>query len=218
MKNGKLFLGGGGSIEQSFLFDKEFFSSLPRQSRLLYIPIALHRGPVGYESCIDWFSGFVSRHSNGKEINITTVLEGTHIEALNTFDAIYIGGGNTYYLLDYLRKTGMGERLVEYVRENGSIYGGSAGAMVLGKDIRTVEEENDRGYEYYEGLNFLGDFSVLCHYQDTMLENVLDLSARLRNSILAIPEDSGIVWSQNKIESHVGTFFEFHSNGTVKQF
>jgi dipeptidase E len=218
MKNGKLFLGGGGSVEQSFLFDEEFFSFLPRQANILYIPIALRRGSIGYESCVDWFSGLISKHSNERELNFTTALEESHIEALSAFDAVYIGGGNTYYLLNYLCKTGMGDRLAKYLQENGKIYGGSAGAMVLGKDIRTVEEENDRSYEHYAGLNLLGEFSVLCHYQDTMREYALNLSARLRGPILAIPEDSGIVWSQNKIESHVGVFFEFYPDGVVKQF
>lgn len=217
MKNGKLFLGGGGDIEQSFLFDKEFFSSLPRRANLLYIPIALRRGSIGYESCIDWFSSLVSRHSDGREITVSTALEESHIETLTTFDAVYIGGGNTYYLLNYLRETGMGDRLAKYLQEGGSIYGGSAGAMVLGKDIRTVEEENDRSYEHREGLNLLGGSSVLCHYNDTMRECALNLSARLRGPILAISEDSGIVWQQDRIEARVGTVIEFHPDGTVKQ-
>lgn len=217
MKNGKLFLGGGGDANTSFDFDEQFFFELPHQASLLYIPIALHRESIGYESCIDWFSALVARHSEGKEIDFETALENIRVTSLNKFDAVYIGGGNTYHLLNYINDAGMREHLAEYVQEGGSIYGGSAGAIVLGKDIRTVEEENHRGSTHHNGLNMLGGMSVLCHYKDSMKERAASLAASLYGPILAIPENSGVIWIGDHIERCVGKISEFQPEGTVKR-
>lgn len=217
MKNGKLFLGGGGDADSTIDFDAQFFFELPRQASLLYIPIALRRESIGRESCIDWFSALVTKHAEGKEINFEIVLENTQVILLNKFDAVYIGGGNTYHLLHFIQESGMGGRLTEYVQGGGMIYGGSAGAIVLGKDIRTAEEENDRGSACHHGLNMLGGMSVLCHYQDLMKDRAVSLAVSLRSSILAIPENSGIIWIGDRIERCVGEISEFQPNGIVKR-
>jgi dipeptidase E len=67
-------------------------------------------------------------------------MAGHHASELEEFDAVYIGGGNTYALLGELIASGFDRHLHMYANRGGIVYGGSAGAVVLGKDIRTISD------------------------------------------------------------------------------
>ena len=216
MNQGTIFLGGGGDTIASFAFDQYFFSLLPLQARILYIPVALRRGMRGYESCFDWFSHLIGEHSQLKNIDFEMMLEDVQIPALDTYDAVYIGGGNTYHLLRYLEASGLRQRLITYVYSGGIVYGGSAGAIVLGKDIRTAEEENDRGSARNEGLNLLGEKSIYCHYTHSVDSNISRIVEKISSSVFALPEDSGIVWKNERIEKVFGEVFLFDSQGKLR--
>ena len=146
MEKGYIILSGGGDFKDSFKLDKKFFSFLKLNSRILYIPVALERDKAGYEACRDWFSTVISGHLREKDISFAMLLGDDEISDLSIYDAIYIGGGNTYKLLDYIYQKKIDKKFLDFIEKGGIIYGGSAGAIVLGKDIRTAEEENDKNY------------------------------------------------------------------------
>mgnify|MGYP000387664151 CR=1 FL=1 len=210
MNTGTIFLGGGGDTATSFKFDEYFFSCLSSHAKILYIPVAMRRGVVGYESCFDWFSGVIGQYSTTKNIDFEMILENDEIKSLNKFEAIYIGGGNTYYLLKYLNHQNRGQSIIEYLQNGGMLYGGSAGAIVLGKDIRTVEMENDAGSTSSAGLNLLGGKSVLCHYHEGLKINASAMARVLQSPILALPEDSGVVLRGGKLERVFGQALLFN--------
>ncbi|HEX6977099.1 MAG TPA: Type 1 glutamine amidotransferase-like domain-containing protein [Patescibacteria group bacterium] len=213
MKKGKIILGGGGDIDISVGIDKKYFSLLKNNSKILYIPIALNRTKTGFEASYDWFSTVIVKHSNQKDIDFTMLLEDDEIPDLKLYDSIYMGGGNTYKLLNYIKKSGLDEKIKTFIKNGGIVYGGSAGAIILGKDIRTVEEENDSNYSYYEGLNLLGGKSVICHYKEEADKNVYKTIKKTKSEVLALPEDSGMILdSEGKMEEKVGTIYIFNEN------
>lgn len=212
-----LFLSGGGDAKQSFVLDTKFFEQLKDNSKILYIPIALNRDGVGFEKCAEWFASIVSRHKRNKEIDFVMFLEGDTIPQLDAFDAIYIGGGNTFKLLDYLTKSGMKEALFDYVQKGNSVYGGSAGAIILGSDINTVEEENDEGYTEHVGFDLLQGYSIICHYHSSLDPKIADYVEKNDNHVLAIPEDGGLIVTGDRIEA-VGDVFVFMKGGVKKRF
>lgn len=56
-------------------------------------------------------------------------------EELTAYDAVYVCGGNTGYLLERMQEQGFGKALLEFI-ENGGIYVGvSAGSLVMTGDI-----------------------------------------------------------------------------------
>ncbi|MBU1159659.1 Type 1 glutamine amidotransferase-like domain-containing protein, partial [Patescibacteria group bacterium] len=125
---GKLFISGGGGAQDSFLLDQEFVKS-SRLKRILYIPIALQRDSIGYEACYDWITSTLSNHSDDFiEIMMWLDLKNKTIDDLKKIDAIYIGGGNTYKLLQIIYEENFDKVLAEFLRRGGNIYGGSAGA------------------------------------------------------------------------------------------
>lgn len=86
---------------------------------------------------------------------------------LDGSDAILVGGGNTFYLLDKIRKAGAQDLIIKFV-ESGKIYiGSSAGAVLAGPDITSASYQDDikaaSNLKDYKGLNLV-DFVVVPHF------------------------------------------------------
>lgn len=84
-------------------------------------------------------------------------------------DIIYIAGGNTFFLLQELRRTGADQLLAKEIN-NGKLYiGESAGAIVAAPDIGYSAEmdcaEKAPDLKDYAGLN-LTEFYVVPHYKN----------------------------------------------------
>ena len=208
---GYIFLSGGGDVEKSFEFNENYFSILPDRTKILYIPIALDRGVVGFEACYDWFSGLVSKHAEGKDIDFTMLLQQDRIQNLNMFDSIYVGGGNVYKLLDYFISNDLTQKIKEYIKKGGIYYGGSAGAVILGKDLRIVGEENDKNYSHFEGLNLLEDKSVIPHYKSSLDKKIFEFVEEFNSNVIAITEESGVIVHEDTLETK-GEVFIFDSD------
>ncbi|MBP5343801.1 MAG: Type 1 glutamine amidotransferase-like domain-containing protein [Alphaproteobacteria bacterium] len=192
--NKALFLGGGGDPEVSENFDKEFFSLLNNKSRILYIPLAWNHPNIQLPDCYEWFCGLVGRYLSIPKENIS-MYDGTIPYDLNTFDAIYIGGGNTYKLRDSIEKHSLINPLKDFLASGKPIYGGSAGAIIFGKEIATVIEEK-LDYPNYAGLKFC-NFSMKCHYQKEEKGKLQQIANSLQTTIYALPEDGGLILDNN---------------------
>ena len=189
----KIILAGGGGAEDSHPLDKLFASWIGVEGKLLYLPIAL-RGMRSFESCFEWITATFAPW-NLNLIRMWTDLTDHQAYELNQFAAVYIGGGNTYSLLAELVHSGFDHHLTVYAHEGGIIYGGSAGAVVLGQDIRTVAhvDRNDVGLTDFECLNLANDHAIWPHYEskdDRLIENFVQT---YQLPVLAISERSGIV-------------------------
>lgn len=92
------------------------------------------------------------------EIEMLTDLNNVDYSSLEKFDSIYIGGGNTFALLKTLKETKFADTLLKFIDSGRSVYGGSAGAIVLGKDTSTafignLTDENNVQITDFLGLN-----------------------------------------------------------------
>lgn len=101
-----------------------------------------------------------------EELDVATAPYETVQATLKAADIIYVSGGNTFYLLQELRRTGADELLVREV-DGGKLYvGESAGAIVAAPDIGysaamdSVEKAPD--LDDYAGLGLV-DFFVVPH-------------------------------------------------------
>lgn len=213
---GKLILSGGGDLKISYNLDEEFFSLLKNNAKILYIPIALKRDRIGFEACYDWFSNIIATHAKGKDIDFSMILEHDFIPDIKKYDCVYIGGGNTFKLLDFIINKRLNEKILDYLNSGGIVYGGSAGAIIFGKDIRTVEEENDHNYIYVNGLNCLGDYSLICHYNISMDDRIIENSKKINSKVLALDESSGIIVSGDS-SLIIGNVVEFDPTNETKK-
>lgn len=212
MSLGKIFLGGGGDIEQSNAFDRLYFGLHQPEDTVLYIPIAL--GESNVASCINWFTELTSKHVKNRGLRFETLSRNSVIPDLSTYRSIYIGGGNTYELLEFIHSTGLDKELHAFLESDGIVYGGSAGAIILGLDIRTAEEENINNSSVHAGLNLLANHSIACHYSSDSDEKLQNIQKNLSNPIIAIPEEGGLLFNRENSEiTLVGKVTKFDSNG-----
>jgi dipeptidase E len=183
----RIFLSGGGGASDSIYLDKKFVSLLNLDEPLIYIPVAMMSKP--YEKCYSWFES-VFTPLGVKKIKMLTDLQQINKKMLDDSAGIYIGGGNTVKLLNEVRQSNFDRYLVNYINRGKPVYGGSAGAIILGKDVRTAPEARELDEKNSAGLNILFGYSVYCHYDPS--QNIKNIQRRLKHPLIAIPEKSGV--------------------------
>jgi len=203
-ENKRIYLSGGGNEKQSFPLDKFFFRTLPQNGRFLYIPIAL-RGHKLYPTAHLWMKGIIELHQR-EDLLFETVDDPSKykLESLKEFNGIYIGGGNTWSLIQELKDSGFSDILVQYFQAGGQVYGGSAGAIIMGNRIDTHDDENKVGLEDVSGLNLLNNFSVTCHFKDGQSDRFKAWATNNNLPIVCLSEETGLV-IENGIALCAGT-------------
>jgi dipeptidase E len=97
-------------------------------------------------------------------IDISTLTPEDMEEAFSGCDLIWVGGGNTLYLLQEVRKSGFDKYVTNKILEGVPYVGASAGSIILGPDLE-FELYASRTPELtsYEGLN-LFPFAPYVHF------------------------------------------------------
>jgi dipeptidase E len=196
-KNNRVYLSGGGNENQSFPLDKFFFNTLSKNGLFLYVPVAL-RGSKLYPTAHLWMKGILELHGrNDLQFENADDLSKYQYDDLKKYDAIYIGGGNTWNLMQELRNSGFSTEIIQYIKNGGSVYGGSAGAIVLGKSIDTHDDENTINLKDASGFNLLNDYSVACHYKDEQNNRFEEWVIQNNLPIICLPEETGLILENN---------------------
>jgi len=199
MKDNRIYLSGGGNEKQSFPLDKFFFETFPKNGSFLYIPIAL-RGNKLYPTVHLWMRKVLELHNrNDVRFEVADNLAKYQLEDLKKINAIYIGGGNTWNLMQELRDSDFSQELVSYIKNGGVIYGGSAGAIVLGKNIDTHDDENKINLKNTSGFNLLGDYSVACHYTNEQASRFKEWAISNESPIVCLSEETGLIFGNNYV-------------------
>lgn len=94
------------------------------------------------------------------------------VRRMRVDDLIFVGGGNTFFLMDALRRTGVDRAIVEQVRAGKPYVGESAGAVVTAPDIGYIApmDRMDRapGLADRSGLGLVG-FRTVPHVHGVLL-------------------------------------------------
>jgi len=134
---------------------EEIFASWIGGNRLLYLPAALvhpFSKEAGYRR--------LQRASAVWGIeSITAWMDLAKVAGRELFDydAVYLEGGNTYYLLQQLRAHELALALEDFARAGRPVYGSGAGAVALGYDISSIAhiDQNVIGLVDLSGLDLV---------------------------------------------------------------
>jgi dipeptidase E len=85
---------------------------------------------------------------------------------LERAEAVFVGGGNTYALLERLQRSGLLDALRARVRAGLPYVGASAGSNVAGPNILTTNDWNVVGLGTFEALGLV-PFNINPHYKET---------------------------------------------------
>ncbi len=215
--NMKLLLCGGGSGHKTIEANKIFDTIINPSKPLLYIPLAMNEKDHPYDSCFEWIKQEMS-NTRISTIEMVRTFEELAEKDYSKYCAIFIGGGNTYKLLDGLKKSGAFEKIKRYLtEEEGIVYGGSAGAIIFGKDLDScnTDDDNEVGLIDNTGFNMINGYSLLCHYTNRNEEKIeiskeylLELSKK--KPVYAIPEEDTIYIDDKSIEFiGIRPYYEF---------
>jgi dipeptidase E len=127
--DGTIFLGGGGSETDEDLLWNELFAA---GKRVVVWPFA-HRRVEDQRATGQWLSSALATRAFQVETWLDDV--GRHIDQLEGADVLAILGGNTFDLLAYLQRRDWFAGLRDSLTQGGRLYGGSAGAILLGADV-----------------------------------------------------------------------------------
>lgn len=135
----------------------------PSFQQLLYIPTASNMYPSlpgngpAYEQLADM--GFQIDH-----LDLATASPARTAQAVAASDVIFVGGGNTYYLLDCVNRSGFRDALAQ--RPDVAYVGLSAGSVIATPDIAYIGEMDDPkeapDLESTTGLGLV-DFELMPH-------------------------------------------------------
>lgn len=109
------------------------------------------------------------------ELDISNSNEETINKKLKQNDYIFVSGGNTFYLLQELKRTGANKILIEQIKSGKPYIGSSAGSIILSKDIRYVSKMDSPkkapNLNDYKSLGIV-DFYPLPHYGNAPFKKI----------------------------------------------
>lgn len=199
-----LILNGGGIGEQVADARAKLNEVIDHNKRALYVPLAWP-DPT-YKGCIEFMTNELG-DVDFKGIEMITTKEELVSKNFYDYAFIYIGGGNTFKLLKQLKESKSFDKIKEYLNNGGIVYGGSAGAIIFGKDLDSCKTDdlNEADLNDIQGFDMLNGYSLLCHYTNrdkertnNTKEYLLELSKQ--KPIYAIPEEDTIYVNDEKIE------------------
>jgi len=192
----RLILSGGGNPEDVVPLDELFVNQIDVSKTVLYIPVAMETHIFSYDECFSWFKATYEKYGI-KNIEICTDLNSMH--TINHYTAVFIGGGNTFKLLNEIKESKFDDKIMDFLHRGGLIYGGSAGAIIFGKTIKSAlyADDNNVGLKDLYGLNISRDKDIFCHYSDKDNEFIKSYD----NDLYILYEESGLFIHNDKIES-----------------
>lgn len=137
---------------------------------------------------IDFFNNF------GCNLEVFNMYKEKIIDTSKKYDVIWVCGGNTFLILDRMKKTGIFDFIKGAVLSDESIYFGiSAGSIIAGPNIEVSApwDENTIDLKDTNGMNIV-DFAVVPHYQNKDKLIVQQLENKLNYKIIKITDNEAV--------------------------
>jgi len=180
-----IILNGGSYHPESENIDREWLNHITEEDLIGFVPSATTRSEISY------LEFFKKQMINYGITNIKMIDLYNDWSIASECRVIYIAGGNTYKLLDIVKRSGFSEFLVKEHR-NKIIIGNSAGAVILGRSIKSTNDDDIIGMTNTEGLRLV-EYSICPHYTSEKDGRLKGLSKELRHKVIGITENSAII-------------------------
>ncbi len=200
----EIFIAGGGSSEESKDIDVLFRSSVldrSAQPSCLYIPNAADTDDFSpmrkwFNETYPFFSEIITPEDFIKSDTIDSISD--------TIDSIYIGGGYNRTLMNFFASRGIDASFfLRFLSKDVTLYGGSAGAVVLGESLLTGREIMREPEKYKDlektGFNMCGGYSFCPHYDESNQSAIQALAQKEQLNIVRLHDRAGLVFDNGNI-------------------
>lgn len=138
------------SIAKAF---QELIGKKPKDSKVAFIPTAANPERIDKDWLIDDLYNIKKRGYYVDVVELTAIKPNKLKNVLQKMDAIFVGGGNTFYLSYWMQKSGLWNILPELLETK--VYAGiSAGSIITGDSLKlsshalkNFEDHKDEDYE-----------------------------------------------------------------------
>lgn len=117
------------------------------------------------------------------------------------YDIYYVCGGNTFYILDRMRKTGVDKILINAVKKGKFYLGVSAGSIIPGPDIKVagIGDPNDVNLEDLMGLKLV-PYIITPHYNQKEESDVESFKKKRKDEqVIALTDDQAVFVEDGKM-------------------
>lgn len=161
----KVFLNGGGCGTQTVETYKEINKIIDHNKSVLYVPLAMDENEHPYDSCYEWIKGEIEI-IDVPRIDMVRTFDELAEKDYNNYSMIYLGGGNTFKLLNGIKENNIFNKIKTYINNDGIVYGSSAGSVIFGKDINVIDvmDKNTINLKDTKGFDLLNGKSLFVHY------------------------------------------------------
>lgn len=199
----KLFLTSAGIIPE---ITDEFLKLLgknPKGLKLIFIPTAVD------PETDEWFVQFVQNDKKqlaelGFDVCEVDLKNETEVSLENKFtnvDVVYVEGGNTFYLLDWVKKSGFNKAIKKFLKRERVYVGVSAGSMIAGTNIESANwepaDKNIAGLGDLSAISLL-PFAITPHYCDEVAEAVKEAAVKAGYPIVALTDSQAVLIDGNR--------------------
>ena len=200
--NRKLFLSSSFSDVSELLPD--FLGDLSNK-RVTFIPTAAKVEKVNFfvklgKKALEKMGAVVD------ELELSTATAEEIKTKIEKNDIIYVSGGNTFFLLQEMKRSGADQLIMQEISRGKPYIGESAGSIITSPDIEYIKYmdpvDKAPGLSDYSSLNLV-DFYILPHYNNFPFKKAADKIFELYSTKLplrTISNDEVILVNNDKIE------------------
>jgi peptidase E len=168
-KRKAVFIGGGDILsgKQDEIFLKLFSDFGSKPLKLLYLPFALFGDDKKANTMSDYMSlleGHLRRLKNNLHFDWVSRGESqtNAVNKIKAADIIFLSGGDTEFLIDYLKRTGLIKEISEFYENGGIVIGNSAGCLAL---VHTGYSYFESKKKKYQGVGIIQNFIPAVHWK-----------------------------------------------------
>jgi dipeptidase E len=198
----KLFLTSAGIVPEITGDFLKLLGKEPKNTKLVFVPTAADLEED------KWFIGkdkerLVELGFIIKEIDLKIENEESLLEKLRDTDIVFVEGGNTFYLLDWVRKSGFDVAVKEFIGRGGVYVGVSAGSIITGPNIESAgwkyADKNIIGLKDLVGMNLVS-FAISPHYCDEVIDVVKEAVTKVSYPTITLTDLQAVIVNGDRAE------------------
>lgn len=167
----KLVMYSGGTECQNEELDRELIRLTGKKNpRVTFIPNKKEFAKEDYNEFKRYFSKYALTEIDCFLIDVDYTEE--ELNKCLSSDVIFLDGGNTFYLLKFVKKNGLTPKFAKFIENGGVLAGLSAGAIMMTPNIHSAfipsvdADENEFDIKKFKAMHFV-DFEFFPHYKNT---------------------------------------------------
>lgn len=192
----KLFLTSSGLVKETRDTFLKLLSTDPSKTTVAFIPTAAD--PEEDKWFVKKDKDLINEIGMKiQEVDLKNENESSLLQKLSPLQIIYVEGGNTFYLLDWVRKSRFDKVLQKLINDEKIYVGVSAGSILAGPNIELANwkhdwDKNIVNLQNLTGLNLV-PFAISPHFIEENRELLEQKSKTVNYPIVALNDSQAIV-------------------------